>query len=72
MKGGGCAEGKNLSAEMLIDTDLLVVSTRVNIYILDFYIDIGNDREKKSLKISKNTRKLWEKRFVEILTRRGG
>lgn len=26
--------------------------------------------EKKPLKISKNTRKLWEKRFVEILTRR--
>lgn len=48
MKGGGCAEGKNLSAEMLIDTDLLVVSTRVNIYILDFYIDIGNDRKKKT------------------------
>lgn len=28
--------------------------------------------KKKPLKISKNMRKLWEKRFVEILTRRGG
>lgn len=53
MKGGGCAEGKNLSAEMLIDTDLLVVSTRMNIYTLDFYIDIGNDRKKNLLKFRK-------------------